>query len=256
MIKINKITFIILLYSFIACQDYSLMDIYWEPEFPSKGNEVTIYADVSNADFFKYSYQMNIHLSVDGKEYSTYAMLRDYNKGLFVWTYKYKINQDTDFQIDNNYGFNDIDTHFIKISDYDTILHEANLLLANQDYQGCIVNLKNIINAYNGRAIAAQAEYMIAEILLNDFKEYSIAADYYKDIISNYPKEYQEVKKSMFTLAYIYANYLDYYSDAILLYEEFKKTYPDDDLINSIDYELQNLSKFDKEIKSLLNSSK
>ena len=53
-----------------------------------------------------------------------------------------------------------------------------------------------------------------------------------------------------------YANYLDYYSDAILLYEEFKKTYPNDDLINSIDYELQNLSKFDKEIKSLLNSSK
>ena len=157
MIKINKISFIFLLCSFLVCQDYSLMNIYWEPEFPNKGDDIIIYANVSETEYFKNSYQMNIHLSVDGNEYSTYAMLRDYNKGLFVWTYQYKINQDPDFQIDNNYGFNDIDTHFIKISDYDTILHEANLLLANQDYQGCILNLKNIINAYNGRSIAAEA---------------------------------------------------------------------------------------------------
>ena len=256
MIKINKISFIFLLCSFLICQDYSLMNVYWEPEFPNKGDDIIIYADVSETEYFKNSYQMNIHLSVDKKEYSTHAMLRDYSKGLFTWTYRYKINKDTDFQIDNNHGFNHIDTHLIKISDYDSILHEANLLLAGKDYQGCILNLKNIISTYDGKSIAAEAEYMIAEIFLNDFEEYSIAADYYKDIISKYPKEYQEVKKSMFTLAYIYANYLDYYSDAILLYEEFKKTYPDDDLINSIDYELQNLSKFDKEIKSLLNSSK
>ena len=256
MIKINKISFIFLLCSFLICQDYSLMNIHWEPEFPNKGDDIIIYADVSDAEYFKHSYQMNIHLSVDEKKYSMHAMFRDYSKGLFVWAYKYNINQDVYFQIDNNYRSNEINTHSIKILDYDTILHEANLLLAKQDYQGCIFNLKNIINAYDGKSIAAEAEYMIAEIFLNDFEEYSIAADYYKDIISKYPKGYQEVKKSMFTLAYIYANYLDYYSDAILLYEEFKRTYPDDDLINSIDYELQNLSKFDKEIKSLLNSSK
>ena len=256
MIKINKISFIVLLYSFLISQDYSSMDIYWEPEFPNKGDDITIYADLSNTEFFKYSYQMNIHLSVDKKNYSTHAMLRDYNQGLFLWTYQYNIKQDIHFQIDNNYSFNDIDTHLIKVSDYDSILQEANSLLAKQDYQGCILSLKNIINTYQGKEIAAKSEYMIAEIFLNDFKNYSIASDYYKKIIYNYPDHYQEVKKSIFTLAYIYANYLDYYSNAILLYEKFKKTYPNDDLIISIDYELQNLAKFDKEIKSLLNSSK
>ena len=60
----------------------------------------------------------------------------------------------------------------------------------------------------------------------------------------------------MFTLGYIYANYLDYYSDAIFIYSEFKRKYPNDDLISSINYELQNLAKINKEIESLLNSSK
>ena len=69
------------------------MNIYWEPEFPNKGEDVIIYADVSETEYFKNSYQMNIHLSVDKKEYSTHAMLRDYSKGLFTWTYKYKINK-------------------------------------------------------------------------------------------------------------------------------------------------------------------
>ena len=45
-------------------------------------------------------------------------------------------------------------------------------------------------------------------------------------------------KKSIFSLAYIYANYLHYYTNAIELYEKFKTTYPSDDLIPSIDYEL------------------
>ena len=256
MMKISKNSFIILLLSFVVCQDYSLMNIYWEPESPNKGNDMTIYADVSSAEFFKYSHQMNIHLSIDGKKYSTYAMSKDYNQGLFTWAYQYKINQDIYFQIDNNYGFNDIDTHLIKISDYGNPLEEAHILLGKQDYQGCILALKNVINNYQGKVIAAKAEYMIAEILLNDFEEYSLAANYYKNIISSYPYNYQEVKKSMFTLAYIYANYLDYYSDAILLYQEFKTKYPHDDLLSSVDYELENLSKFDKEIKSLLNSSK
>ena len=256
MMKISKNIFIILVLSFVVCQDYSLMNIYWEPESPNKGNDMTIYADVSSAEFFKYSHQMNIHLSIDGKKYSTYAMSKDYNQGLFTWAYQYKINQNIYFQIDNNYGFNDIDTHLIKISDYGNPLEEAHILLGKQDYQGCILALKNVINNYQGKVIAAKAEYMIAEILLNDFEEYSLAANYYKNIISSYPYNYQEVKKSMFTLSYIYANYLGYYSDAIAVYRKFQEIYPSDPLLPSIDYELEILSSVNKGIEDLLNSSK
>ena len=74
--KISKNTFIFFIFSFLFSQDYSLTEIYWEPEFPNKGDEVTIYADVSNSEFFRYAYQMNIHLSIDLENYNK---LKDLN---------------------------------------------------------------------------------------------------------------------------------------------------------------------------------
>jgi hypothetical protein len=232
------------------------MNIYWNPEYPNKNESIVIYVDVSDTDYFKYSYQMNIHLSLDGKNYSTYPMYRDYNEGLFVWKYEYILDQNIYFQIDNNYSFNNISINIIELVDNPDTFKKINLLLAEKKYEECIGKLKNIINNNFGTPNAAKAEYMIAEIFLNDFEKYAIAANLYETIISSYPNHYAEVKKSMFTLAYIYANYLDYYTDAILIYNEFKNKYPNDDLISSIDYELQNLTKIDKEIKALLNSSK
>ena len=97
---------------------------------------------------------------------------------------------------------------------------------------------------------------MIAEIYLNDFKEYGIASTYYKSIIENYPTSFNSVKKSIFTLAYVYANHLEYYTDAINFYKKFKDVYPNDPLIQSVDYELDLLFSISTTIDSLLNSSK
>ena len=90
-------------------------------------------------------------------------------------------------------------------------------------------------------------------IVINNLKkaqisstEYEIASKYYDTIVENYSESFNSVKKSMFTLAYVYANHLDYYTDAIDIYERFKKEYPDDDLIVSINYELENV----KDIKA------
>ena len=255
--KISKNIFIVLIFSFLFSQDYSLMNIYWEPELPNKGDQVTIYVDVSNSDFFRYAYQMNIHLSIDSKEYLTYPMSRNYSKGMFIWTYTYNINENTYFQIDNNVAFNEIDLNMIPIKekDLDPFLSVKELLLG-KDYAGAITLLENLIKAYPKKEIASEAEFMIAEIYLNDFKEYEIASKYYDNIIQNYSLSFNSVKKSMFTLAYIYANYLDYYSDAIATYRKFQNTYPNDPLSASIDYELEILSSANKTIESLLNSSK
>ena len=255
MIRINNYI-ILCAISFVFCQDYSLMNIYWTPEYPNKNQSITIHADVVDADYFKYSYQMNIHLSLDGKNYSTYPMLRDYNKGLFIWTYEYTLDESIYFQIDNNISFNNTNVNTIDIVNSSDIFKKINLSLIEKKYEESIGKLEAIISRNIGKPDAAKAEYMIAEIFLNDFEEYEIAANRYNKIISNYPSHYEEVKKSMFTLAYIYANYLDYYTDAILIYNQFKNKYPNDDLISSIDYELQNLVKINQEIKSLLNSSK
>ena len=81
---------------------------------------------------------------------------------------------------------------------------------------------------------------MVAELFLNDFKDYSVAADLYAEIIYSYPGDIIEVK--IFIHSHVYANHLDY----LVMLSIFMKNsvnYPSDDLISSIDYELNNLSK-------------
>ena len=253
--KINKNIFIFFIFTFLFSQDYSLMNIYWEPKSPNKGDEIIIYVDVSGTEFFRYAYQMNIHFSTDSENYSTYAMSRDFSKGMFMWNYKYKINENTYFQIDNNDRFNDINVNMIALSNFDpfSTIRESLLL---KDYAKAITLLEEITSKHPEKELAAEAQFMIAEIYLNDFKEYEIASKYYDNIVQNYSKSFNSVKKSMFTLGYIYANYLDYYSDAIATYKSFKTIYPSDPLLPSIDYELEILSSVNKTIEALLNSSK
>ena len=52
-------------------------------------------------------------------------------------------------------------------------------------------------------------------------------------------------------IAYVYNNYLDAYSDAINYYNLFKEKYPNDELIPSVEYELDGLKVFQSTIDSL-----
>ena len=52
-------------------------------------------------------------------------------------------------------------------------------------------------------------------------------------------------------IAYIYNNYLEAFSDAIINYNLFKDKYPDDELIPSVEYELEGLKKNKTTIDSL-----
>ena len=54
-------------------------------------------------------------------------------------------------------------------------------------------------------------------------------------------------------VGYIYSNYLDQYSDAIYTYNGFLKTYPNDELVPSVKFELEALNKYEQVIDSLNN---
>ena len=58
----------------------------------------------------------------------------------------------------------------------------------------------------------------------------------------------------MFTLGYINANYIDSFTDAINYYNSFLLKYPNDDLIPSVEYELENLLIIQSKIDTLINS--
>lgn len=257
--KKNKFILIFLLFSLAISYE-----VYWHPENPDNGDEVTIYIEVLDDLKYNNSYPMYIHFK-SNDIYSSYAMFLDYTKGPSVWSYSFDIKNSISFFINDILSPEIGDDGFITISSdisednvniFSDDFYEALLLLSDKNYSKGFLLLENIISNHKDEEIAAEAEYIYAEIYLNDFEEYKIAANYYTKIINNYPKSYNVVKKSMFTLAYIYANHLDYYTDAIDTYETFKEEYPYDELIISVDYELESLYKHDIVIKSLLNSTK
>jgi len=254
----NKFIFILAILSFAWTYD-----IYWEPINPNAGDIVEFFVDVSKDNKLKNSFPIYIHFKIDNN-INSYPMSLNYIKGPSIWSYSTIYNESMAFAINNEYLSDNIDFEIIenfeiskeKESIYSDDFYEALLLISNKDYSSGFLMLEDIIANNQGKEISAEAEYIYAEIYLNDFEEYQIATDYYNNIINSYPKSFNVVKKSMFTLAYVYANHLHYYTDAINIYKNFQKEYPDDELNISIDYELEGLYKHDEVIQSLLNSSK
>ena len=109
-----------------------------------------------------------------------------------------------------------------------------------------------IISDYPNHDLSVKSQFQIAEIYLNDIKEYDIAIHEFNTVITNYPDR-TEAMNSLFMIAYIYNNYLNAYSDAIEYYNLFLNSYPNAELIPSVKYELKGLEKYQNEIDSLNN---
>jgi len=113
-----------------------------------------------------------------------------------------------------------------------------------------ITTFKTILEKYPSDDFAAKAQFQIADIYLNDVKDFDFAIKEFQKVIAQYP-HHDVSKKSFFMVAYIYNNYLNAYSDAIIYYNLFKERYPDDELIPSVEYELDGLKNIQSTIDSL-----
>ena len=120
------------------------------------------------------------------------------------------------------------------------------------DFRLSITNLKSIIENYPNSNYSSKSHFQIADIYLNDIKDYLFAIKEFEMLIRNYPED-DLAKKSAFMVAYIYSNNLDEYSMAIEKYEIFLNNYPKDELIPSVQFELENLRKHEPVIDSLNN---
>ena len=114
-----------------------------------------------------------------------------------------------------------------------------------------ITSFKSILEKYPSDNFAAEAQFQIADIYLNDVKDFEFAVEEFQKVVAQYPN-HEVSKKSLFMIAYIYNNYLNAYSDAIIAYNLFRERYPDDELIPSVKFELDGL----KDIQSTIDSLK
>ena len=127
---------------------------------------------------------------------------------------------------------------------------DAKVMRIKNQLNECFNHLELIIEKYPNHDLAAKAQYQKAEIYLNDIKEYDFAIKEYKRVIEKYPN-HDMAKNSLFMIAYIYNNYLNSFTDAIVNYKSFMKKYPYNELIPSVEYELEGLSKIEDTIDSL-----
>ena len=131
-------------------------------------------------------------------------------------------------------------------------LDKADLLRANGDLMGSIKLLDGIIVNNSSNEYKQMAQFNIADIYMNDVKNYSFSLINF-DKVLNYNLDNEIHKKSLFMYAYICSNYLDMYSDAYSIYGEFIKKYPNDDLISSVEYEMDQLKQYIDRVDELLS---
>ena len=248
MINKNFINFYLIVFSlgFLFSNEILLENI------PTQGSDLNLYYNSSNSIIPEYVYPIYCNIELIDKNNEAIqnihsSMVKAYWKGSNWWLFTLKIPYDA---VNANVKFSASNSSFDKNSENFTfmidtkklsnegVLTEIKELIINKNYEEAMLELNSIINSSDSDdVLKSECIYIISEVFLNDFNEYELASEYLEDIVNNYSTT-EIAKKALFSLAYLYANNLHYYTDAINLYKQFKARYPADDLIPSIDYEL------------------
>ena len=127
----------------------------------------------------------------------------------------------------------------------------------NKKIDSCLLELFEIKDVY------LKANFDIASIYYQEYKNYDIAVHFFNSIIEKYKysndKDFIEsnlniYKNSMFFLAYIYVNDLELYTKGVEMYQNFINNFPDDELSDDAIHELNALNKKENEIELLKNN--
>lgn len=240
MTKKNKYI-IFFLFSFLISNNFTI-------EFSDNDSTlVQIYYNSENSIIPSYVYPVYTRIILYDQNNNliddiTSSMTKAYWKGINDWVYN--LSYDVSMQslelrfaksLENlSSEYESFRTELVKSNNIDIIKK----LLIDKKYSSAMLNIEYILTSSSNVELKAECLYLKSEIFLNDFNDYENASIHLEDIVDNYSKT-QVSKKAVFSLAYLYANYLGYYTDAILLYDKFKNLYPSDDLIPSINYELE-----------------
>ena len=124
----------------------------------------------------------------------------------------------------------------------ENIMNIANDLRLNNKIDEAILQYKLLIDKCPNSDLLPIAQYQIADIYKNDKKEYEYAISQYQIILDKF-NNHDIARKSLFMMAYIYHNDIGLYTQSLNYYKQFEKKYPDDELITSVQFEIEELNK-------------
>ncbi len=115
-------------------------------------------------------------------------------------------------------------------------------------------NLEYLVEDYPESSLAADAYFLMADILQNkttdstaNFENYKKAVGIYAKVQYDYPNS-EKAPQALFMAGFISSEFLKDYQLAAQHYKRFMKIYPDNELSYSVKEELNNLGKTPEEI--------
>ena len=121
---------------------------------------------------------------------------------------------------------------------YDKVL----ALSEKNNYRESNIILHEIIESpESSEDMKNKSHFLLADIYLKINQYENAISSYEKVLGSSFANSLR--KQSLFMIGYIYFNNLNMYTHAKKYYEQFKKEYKNDDLIPSVNYEIESIDK-------------
>ena len=130
------------------------------------------------------------------------------------------------------------------------LLDKGESLRKQKKLKESVDHLMYLTNYYSNSEIAPKGQYMLGDVYMNDFRDFTTAIQEYRKVIENYNGSSQE-PHALFMIGYIYANVINDTKSAKLEYEEFIKRFSSHELAPSVRFELEYLGKGIDEIPAL-----
>jgi len=130
------------------------------------------------------------------------------------------------------------------------ILNKAESLRKRKMVKESVEHLMYMTEKYSQHELTPKAQYMLGDLYMNDFRDFTTAIQEYRKVIENYAGSFQEAH-ALFMIGYIYANVVNDPKSAEIEYNTFLEKFPTHELAPSVKFEIEFLGKGINEIPAL-----
>ena len=131
---------------------------------------------------------------------------------------------------------------------------QAQQLEQNENFAKAADIYLSLYKRYPSGTRGDEALFRAAIIQSNQLKQFPLAIESHRRLLRAFPKS-KYAAQSLFMIGYHYANNINNLDSAKVYYEKFIQQYPDNELVNSVKWELEHLGQDINEIDFLKTDS-
>jgi len=130
------------------------------------------------------------------------------------------------------------------------LVNKAESLRKQKLLKESVAHLMLMIGKYEEHELSSKAQYMLGDVYMNDFRDFTTAIQEYRKVLEKYIGSDQE-PHALFMIGYIYANIINDEKSARVEYESFLEKFSNHELAPSVKFEIDYLGKSIDQIPAL-----